>query len=196
LMSKKTETIEIRVSPELKSELSALSAAHERSMSEVVRGLIQSHVASGGQSQPDGDTLMFRNAMNRAAKAALISLPLLALVMLYSFSASPPVAASSEFRLFFAELDVNADNRVTAEEYTRFLIEEEAFEPEADCAAEGEPCSAAELAAADIARIDSDADNSIAYVELEAFLLAERAAEFLEVDLNGNGFVTADEYTL
>jgi len=196
-MSKKTETIEIRLSPELKSDLSALSQGNGKSMSDVVRGLIESEVR-GPYSRPPhaGDRLMTRPNPARLARAALIALPVAALSLFYLVGSQAPVSASPEFRVFFAELDRDGDRMVTVPEYAAFLTEEEDFVAPEGCAAgtAQDPCTAAEQAAEDIARIDSDGDGMIAYDELEAVLLRDRAEDFLEADFNDNGFVTADEY--
>lgn len=195
-MSKKTETIEIRLSPELKSALADASRQRGRSMSDVVRGLIETSVEGADPNPQAGVTPMRLPDPTRIARAVLIALPVLALSALYLVSAQSPVTASPEFRVFFAELDRDGDAMVTVPEYAAFLAEEEDFAGRKGCA-EGtaeDPCTPAEQAAEDIARVDSDGDGMIGYEELEAVLLRDRAETFLEADHNGNGFVTADEY--
>ncbi|MEO0999182.1 MAG: hypothetical protein AAFW69_01050, partial [Pseudomonadota bacterium] len=195
-MSKKTESIEIRVSPELKSDLAQRAEGAGRSMSELVRGLIEREVAGAGDPEPQpGVTPMFARSLTRVTPALLVMLPVFALAALYLVSAQGPAVAASEFRVFFAELDRDGDRQVTVQEYTAFLEADE-WEAEPDCAEVGEPCTPAALAADEIARIDGDADGAIAYGELEAFLLRERAETFLELDVNANGFVTLDEMAL
>ncbi|MEM6973178.1 MAG: ribbon-helix-helix protein, CopG family [Pseudomonadota bacterium] len=210
-MSKKTESIEIRVSPELKAALAARAEDEGRSMSDLVRDLIESERsgsgsgAGAGTRQGDGgglpatdpgDDEMILPSRRGALRAALLSLPVAALGVVYALSAQTPATASSEFRVMFAELDANGDGRVEAPEFASFLVREEEFEPEADCADKGEPCTALERATNEIDRHDSDANGVITYDELEAFLIRERAEVFIEHDVNANGFVTADEFAL
>ncbi|MEM9782909.1 MAG: EF-hand domain-containing protein [Pseudomonadota bacterium] len=196
-MSKKTESIEIRVSPELKAALAARARDEGRSMSDLVRALIDRPSGVGGTSAtPTGEPKMILPSRSGIVKAAVLSLPIAALGIVYALSAQTTATASSHFRVIFAQLDANADGEVTSAELARFLELEEEFEPEPDCATTDEPCTALEEAELEIARHDSDGNAVITYEELEAYMLRERAAVFIEHDLNENGFVTAEEMAL
>lgn len=194
-MSKKTESLEIRVSPELKSQLAQLSLEADRTMSDVVRDLITHHVeGSGSLLSSKGSPDMFQKISSFALRASLVALPVLGVALVYSSSLQGPALASTEARTFFAELDRDQNGMVTVEEYSRFIGEEEdQFVPDPDCADTGEPCTLEELAAFEVAHVDTDADGQVAYQEFEAFILRQRAEEFIEIDIDGNGLVTLDE---
>ncbi len=195
-MSKKTEQIEIRMSPELKGALVDLAKRQDRSMSDLVRGMIDAEVHGARNDIPStGDmTMRTYNPLPLAFRAALLALPVLALAATYLLGANSPVAASAEFRVFFAELDENRDGQVGAEEYANHLTREDAVADVGACDPTTETeCTALKVAAMEIAALDSDGDGVIAYPELEAVLMRDRAEEFLDADIDGNGFVTADE---
>ncbi len=197
-MSKKSESIEIRVSHELKSRLAEACHARGSTMSDLIRQGIDRELA-GAPPQPNtGESQMRFPSLGMLSRNSIYLLPLLILAALYwgSFQ-SPVVASSTEVRLYFAELDQDGDGAITQTEYVRFLVEEDGYEPPVGCAAGAEPedpCTAEDLAAETMARVDGDADGSVGYTEFEAFILRERAAYFLELDQNENGFVTTDEF--
>lgn len=196
-MSKKTESLEIRVSPELKTELQRMSAARDRTMSDVVRDLIARQIDGRGPNPTlESEPIMIRNTSRHLLRAGLVALPALALGLVYTATLQTPAVASTEARIFFAELDQNRDGSVSAEEYAHFLTVEEDFIAEPDCNEQGEPCSAEELATAEVDRIDADGDGSVSYAELEAVILRGLAEEFLDFDIDENGFVTPDEAAL
>ncbi len=129
-------------------------------------------------------------------RAALFGIPVIALAFVYMLSAQSPVAASAEFRLFFAELDADADDRITDAETVAFL-RQDGWRPEPGCAdgtAEAdEPCTIEAAATDHLGLADSDGDGVVVYTELAALLLRDRAEEFLDADFDGNGMVTLDE---
>ena len=195
-MSKKTEQIEIRMSPELKGALSDLAKRRDRSMSDLVRGMIDAEVQGTRMEPPlTGDMTMQRyNPFPHALRTAVFVLPVLALAATYLLSANSPVSASAEVRVVFAELDANRDGQVSPEEYARHLTQEDEVAEVGDCdPATHSDCTALNVARAEIAMLDSDDDGLIAFGELRAILMRDRAEEFLEVDADGNGFVTPDE---
>ncbi|WP_170557504.1 EF-hand domain-containing protein [Ruegeria atlantica] len=192
-MTKKSETLEIRVSYELKSKLADLSEQRGSSMSELVRGVIDRELA-GPSPENVGDDDMPIPTLSRFAPKSLYLLPVLLLAGLYWGSGQTPAQATPTSRVFFAELDRNGDGHITQTEFHEFLTEEDAqFVPE-DCDAASEPCTAEAIAAEEISRADSNADGHVEYSEFEIFFLAERAVEFLEYDADGNGVVSQDEF--
>ncbi len=202
-MSKKTETIEIRVSPELKQALARLSSDRGASMSAFVRSLVDQEV-QGTRRNPDGDMHMFTLSKSRLAKVGLAALPVLALSGLYAFSSNTPVAASPQFRVAFAELDRNGDAAITRDEYLAHLnaemADEDPFIVPAACKGtyieEDAAMTPEDRASEDIGIVDADGNGTVSYDELAALLTRERAEEFLEVDENANGFVTLAELSL
>ncbi|MEM8630693.1 MAG: EF-hand domain-containing protein [Pseudomonadota bacterium] len=214
--SKKTESIEIRVSPEQKAALHDLSMGRGLSMSETVRGLVERELMRPAETPlQTGDPFMAQIARSRTARFGLGFASIFALAVAYSLTVQSPAAASvsAEARMTFAEIDANGDNLLTPEEYAAQITRERAEEPPesrvvpAACAGTfieddfAEEAAAMSLPAAQVAQdefdfLDSDQDGAVSFEELEAFLLAERARDFLEFDEDGNGFVTLAEVTL
>jgi len=200
-MSKKTEILEIRVSPELKTDLAARCRQAGQSMSEAVRGLIETDLGQGATQTPThtqgGDPMALTlPRFPRLLRAAIVAVPVVLLSAVYLMSAQTPASASAEFRVFFTELDANADGEVTRPEVIAFL-EADDWRPDAVCGTDeaeaDEPCTLEAAAEAHLLRADADGDGAVSYVELEAMLLTDRAEEFHEMDLDNNGFLTGDE---
>ncbi len=194
-MSKKTETIEIRVSPELKSDLARRSRTAGRSMSDIVRGLIEAEARGGPVPQlTHGGSPMPRSRL--PARAVAFGLPVLALAGVYLTFSQTPVSASAEIRSHFASVDRNLDGLVSAEEVRAVLVEEE-WEPDATCgsaeAEPDEPCTLDAAVTMHLARADSDGDGTVDFEEFEAVSLRDRAEDFLYLDIDENGYVTVDE---
>lgn len=192
-MAKKSETLEIRVSYELKTKLADLSEERGSSMSELVRGVIDRELAGPSPDTVGEDDMPLRSLSHFAPKTLYV-LPVLLLAGLYWGAAQTPAQATPNARIFFTELDRDGDGVITQSELHRFLTEEEVlFVPE-DCDANSEPCTAEAIAADEISRADSNADGKVEYSEFEIFYLAERAVEFLEYDADENGVVSPDEF--
>ena len=189
--SKKTETIEIRLSPELKSALGRVSQGQGRSMSEMVRLLIEGEVDGPRQSNLTGGTPM--TLPKPFLRPLAMILPIVVLAMIYLISAQGPATASEEARVFFAELDGDGDARVTQAEVEAFLIAE-GWEPDPACGQpEEDPCELAEMAALQLDRVDSDRDGVADFAEVSAVILRDRAEDFLDMDIDENGFLSVDE---
>ncbi len=191
-MSKKTESIEIRVSPELKSALSRVSDGKGRTMSETVRDLIEGEVAGRVSPPTPGDTIMLKATSARLWRGAIIALPIIALAFVYLLSAQSTATASAEIRIFFAEVDADGDDQITGPEIEAFAAAD-GWRAEPDCAAMSEPCTLAAFAAEQLGRADSDGSGAVSYPEFEAIMLRDRAEEFLDADLDENGMLTVDE---
>lgn len=214
--SKKTQSIELRVSPELKSAISALSAERGESVSETIRSVLSHELARPADPiDQTGAFTMARMTSSASVRMGIFGATALGLAAVYSLAAQTPAIASAarEARVTFAEVDRDGDGMITPEEYAVQLtaeFAEEPFEPETvppacagtfieeEIAAETAEMSRspAELAEERVLELDSDGSRSVTFEELEAFLVAERAREFLEFDEDGNGYVTLDEVTL
>ena len=192
-MSKKTESIEIRLSPELKSALALASDGKGRTMSDTVRHLIEGEVAGRVQPIPTtGETIMFSTAYTHLMRTAAIALPVLALAFVYLMSAQSTATASAEIRMFFAEVDADGDDHITQSEIERFA-RADGWHPEADCADVAEPCTVTSFATEQLVRADTDTSGAVSFAEFEAIMLRDRAEEFLDADLDENGTLTVDE---
>ncbi|CUH41383.1 EF-hand domain-containing protein [Ruegeria atlantica] len=192
-MTKKSETLEIRVSYELKSKLADLSEQRGSSMSELVRGVIDRELAGPSPDTVGEDEMPIRT-LSRFAPKTLYLLPVLLLAGLYWGSAQTPAQATPMARIFFAELDRDGDGVITEPELYQFLTEEEGLIVGDDCDVTEESCTPEAIAAEEINRADSNADGHVEYSEFEIFYLAERAVEFLEYDADENGVVSPDEF--
>ena len=191
-MSKKTETIEIRLSPELKADLAAKSGEAGLSMSQYVRNLVET-------GPPEGTSGKGPIMANRTLRTSLLAaIPVAAAAFVYSFAATAPVHATAEARITFAELDRNGDGAITEAEFTRMMTEEvESFPLPAACTGteiEAEMSTpVADRVKEEMSYLDSNGDGAVVYEELAAVLTRERAEEFLDTDANEDGFVTLDE---
>lgn len=217
-MSKKTENIEIRVSPELKEAISRLSKSRGQSMSEAIRDLLAREVAAPS-TEKRGAFVMPRLPFPIPLKTTLAAMSVGVLAMAYTLSAQHPASAYSEaeLRMLFAEYDRNDDNIVTPEEFAAIIAVEEA-EEEAERAEEADDLDAPfptacagtfleeeyleEIAAPEardidqeFAELDSNGNKELEFAEFQAMRVAERARLFIEHDHDGNGFVTLAELT-
>ncbi len=192
-MSKKTESIEIRLSPELKSALSRVSDGKGRTMSDMVRGLIEGEVEGRGHSQPQTmEPVMLKSTYTRALRGLVFALPILALALVYLVSAQTPAIANAEIRVFFSEVDENGDGRITLPEVETFLVDDWQADP--DCATdEDEPCTLFAYAELQLNRADGDGSADVSYAEFEAVNIRDRAEDFLHADIDENGLITLDE---
>lgn len=184
-MSKKTETIEIRVSPELKTDLSRASASEGRTMSDLVRDLIEDRMCASS-SAARGDVR--RRPLHRAA---IVGLPSLALAAVYLFSAQAPATAHAELRDFFNQVDTDGDGRIVLTEVEE-LVRPTWFEGIL-CDDGTDPCTVASHAAFHLRRSDKDGSGDVSYAEFQAVNLRDWAADFLAADRDENGHLSADE---
>ena len=195
-MSKKTETIEIRVSPELKDALSARASDAGRTMSEVVRGAIETQVAGGGM-QLSGVDPMLRKPLTRAAQLTLAAIPAVALASVYLFSAQGPAVASAEIRAEFAYFDADGDDAITQSE-AEAVLRSEGWQADEICgtadAEADEPCTIEAAAADHFGRADADADGRVTFDEFQHVMMRDRAEQFLYIDFDESGQISIDEF--
>ncbi|MCV6593286.1 MAG: EF-hand domain-containing protein [Silicimonas sp.] len=190
-MSKRTESIEIRVSPEEKSALQAQSAAQGKTMS----GYLRDQITSDGRCDTAQGTTMMKRLLS--ARTSALALPLLMLPGLYLMAGNTSATASQEAREIFAEIDANGDGVVTAAEYNSAVFGwetegGEAFEPPAACAEDEIEWEFADDPM-NVAVVDSDGDAKITFEELDTSLQRERVETFLHIDHDGDGIVTMAE---
>ncbi|WP_299617815.1 hypothetical protein [Pelagibius sp.] len=203
-MSKKTETIELRVSPELKSDLGALSRDRGQPMSETIRQLIAREVAATAQGKTiQGDFGMSTRAQGRRlATAGAVALTLAGVG--FAIAAQSDAYAQAEARRTFAEFDVNADGKVTRDEVGQ-VMQEMIGEFRAAAPSGGTPaCQAAlkdfeasleAIAGAEFSDMDANGDGEVVYAEVRAAMVADRQAEFTSLDENGDGAIAFAEFS-
>lgn len=197
-MSKKTESIEFRLSPELKEDLARRSASDGQTMSGYLRDLVANDM-TGGVSSAKGDPVMMKIFPQSVTRYSLMALPALLLAGGYLVSAGMVAQASPDVRVAFAEMDVNGDGLISEEEYFGFAMDDMGEMPPlpavcagTDIAKDFEAPRQDELRE-ELGLLDANADKSISFDELAAVISRSKAEMFLETDLDGNGFVTAEE---
>ena len=211
MMTKKTESLELRLSPELKEALSDVSKSRGAPMSQIVRSLVEREVNGGPDLNVLGkETIMTKRTLNSmfAAGACVLAIAGLSLV-----AETSPLAAQATARMAFAEFDLDGDGKVTQSEFDTIhaeweaefaefaaLIEDEEFAIPAPCVVE----FGAEEDALDAEDVDHGEDfdeydlNNDGVVNLEEVRLmieAELTEEFLELDRSGDGLLDQSEVT-
>ncbi|MEL7027175.1 MAG: hypothetical protein AAGO57_08120, partial [Pseudomonadota bacterium] len=200
--SKKTSTIELRVSPELKVAMARVSATRGESVSTTIRDVLARELVGGAAQTNRGFTMMKNTFRSPFGRAGLMMASVGALAVAYTFVAQAPAIASvgAEARVTFAELDTNGDDVVTPEEYATVIADEQAEFADDDLSNLLTACEGTfiadeiseeraelsrapnELAVERIAYLDSNDDGAVTFEELEALMIAERAQEFLDFD--------------
>lgn len=201
-MSKKTETIEIRVSPEMKAALAETSAAADMTMSSYLRDMIAQTSAVGGASPKNsvGGTIMAHFIPRSFTNASLAVLPVALLAGIYVTGSGSGVTASPSYRMMFAEMDTDNNGQISAEEFEAFY----GFEADlADDATWPEACTTLEETddveldfvgpQEEFALFDANRDAAVSYAELAGVLQRENVEFFLSLDANFDGTVTYEE---
>lgn len=210
-MSKKTETIEVRISPELKAKLSEACRGRDQSMSRLIRNLVEAELSgSVSETTQSGVSILAKSGRQRLREFGIAGVSLLALALTWTFATQTPVAAQAMVRVTFAEMDRDDDGIITRDEYRRFLEAELAFDedlaegdfkiPEAceadfaalDAAAAEENVS--DLVTEEFAAFDANKDGRLVYDELSAAMLRELSEEFTELDGDSDGFLARAEF--
>ena len=118
--SKKTETIEVRVSPEQKADLAQLSANRAKTMSEVIRDLVERETArSGGQHARRGKVGTRAMILPAAPYKAsgLAAAILLGLGISFNTISMNSAQANPDIRALFEDVDINGDGFISRAEY-------------------------------------------------------------------------------
>lgn len=202
-MSKKTVSIEIRMSPEEKQALAKACSDRGETMSSYVRGLMQAGSSEDAGDNTTGDTHMARFTKSLPTRAGLATLPVLALAGFYLVSGNQAAVASTDARVAFAELDTNGDGMLSRTEYEAEL-NMELPDPAEIMAPLPEVCQSFEAVLTeafdeteyelfDIMSADTNKDNLLSYTEFARVLQRERVEIFLDIDANADGVVTVAE---
>lgn len=197
-MSKKTESIEFRLSPELKEDLARRSASEGQTMSGYLRDLVADDM-TGGVSSAKGDPSMTKYFPKSVTRFSLMALPAMLLAGGYMMSAGMVAQASPDLRVTFAEMDVNGDGLISEQEFYGYAMDDMEEMPPMPAACAGtEIAKDLETLSKDMLReqlgsLDANADKSISFEELAASIARDKAEMFLEADQDNNGFVTAEE---
>jgi len=214
-MSKKTETIEVRVSPELKDELHGLSQQRGEAMSQIVRSLVEREVSLVAYPNANGENTMLN--LKKAARFGGATLGLIGLAMVWNVTTQAPVMAQSSVRMAFTEMDLNGDGVISEAEYntppamldddgTLPGLDEESLPVPAECQADFDAINDAVLSGEamdpidemlmgpDFAGIDSNSSGVVEFEELQTMIIGEVKQAFALYDANGDGGVTLEEF--
>lgn len=211
-MSKKTETIEVRVSPELKTSLSKVSEDRGQSMSETIRALVTEEIAQASRSLDEiGDESMAKAITSKWKHYSLSGAALIALALLWNGMTQPTVMAKAEVRMTFAELDLDDDGKITKSEFEAFVAKSQKEIERMTTDIESklrlpEVCKTDFLqvlhgmpeeqfpSMSEFQSADRNKDNQLSYDELEAAMLEDARNEFKFLDQNKDGLLTLDEF--
>jgi Ca2+-binding EF-hand superfamily protein len=197
-MTKKTASIEIRISPEDKQALADRCQEEGASMSSFVRDVLFREL--NPQTQTDGEHDMSRMKSSIGMRMGLASLPVLALAGVYLVSSNQMAVASAEDRMAFAELDRNGDGLLSQQEYEGMaefdddMAAEDSEELPAACSPYAASLTAShEQEMQEMHYLDLNGDTMISYEEFAKAMHKERLEIFREFDANADGFVTEAE---
>lgn len=199
-MSKKTETIEIRVSPELKQRVSALSGERGVSTSKLVRQLLQDEISAGASEQTATGFRIMTSTSNRAVTLGMSCLAVIALAVGWNLAIQGQVAARADVRVAFAEMDLDNDGVITRQEHAEFIKMAEMDEAlpggKLPAACEADLAGAMDQdPIADFAGFDADDNGEVVYTELLDAFIRMHTEAFKRYDIDGNGFLNRNEFT-
>ncbi len=199
-MTKKTESLELRLSPELKDALSDVSRSRGAPMSQIVRSLVEREVSGDPQAITIGEgSIMTKSTFTRIAAASVVVLGIASLSLLAETS---PVSAGATARMTFAEFDTNGDGAVTPQEFNDVMggwdsgqmQDPDMFALPAACEGVFEHEDDEEATdAALFAAYDLDGNGTVSFAEVRVATEAQLTMEFLETDANGDGLLSMDE---
>ncbi|WP_166416018.1 EF-hand domain-containing protein [Cochlodiniinecator piscidefendens] len=208
-MSKKTETIEVRLSPELKAELAKLGQERDQPMSAIVRDLVTRELGGANDPKHKGIVAMAKSTGTLRAGALATAIVLGLGVSLNAVTLST-ATASEDIREMFTEADANNDGTVTRAEFDAFLMadvmdeEEEHDDIPAICHADFERLEAQDAAMVDddfsneltafFGEMDGNGDGVLNFDEVWSAMQSEAQNEFNELDANNDLRVTQDEF--
>ncbi|WP_018997797.1 EF-hand domain-containing protein [Hirschia maritima] len=114
MSNKKTEKVEIRVSPDLKLRLSKHCEDKQQSVSDVLRNSIEKELSLAPAKQKGVQMKFSSKTVSRTAIACILSVAAIGSIPLM---ASQTAIASPDFKRFFEDLDKNKDGVLTKEEF-------------------------------------------------------------------------------
>lgn len=117
-MSKKTETIEIRLSPELKADLKAMCSKQGQPVSKLVRRLVEQELSQNQSFDNEkGDGFMALTGRKNWKTLAATTAMALTLAISWNVMTQPAAMAQAQVRASFAMIDQNEDGVITQTEF-------------------------------------------------------------------------------
>lgn len=198
-MSKKTETIEIRVSPELKERVGSLSGERGVSTSRLVRQLLQDEISAGASEETATRSRVMTSPSRRAVTLGLSGLALMALAVGWNLATQGQVSARADVRVAFAEIDLDNDGVITRQEHAEFMkmidVQEALPDGKLPVACEADLDDAMDDPFGNFAGIDADDNGEIVYTELLNAFIRTHTEAFQRYDMDGDGFLNRNEFT-
>ncbi|MEX3011171.1 hypothetical protein [Hoeflea sp. TYP-13] len=195
-MSKKTETIELRISPEFKERVAELSGQRGQSTSRLIRQLLQREISASADKEKNAG-LSFTS--RRATTLAMSGIAIVALAVAWNFTTPGDVSARPDVRVTFAEMDLDGDGIITRNEHEAYLQGAEVVDDKefADfkmpAACEAELSEALQDPLQDFSAFDVNRDGGLDYTELLDAFIKIHTKEFEVLDTNKNGFLDRNE---
>lgn len=118
-MPKKTEKIEIRVSPELKGQLKEHSSQKGEPLSQIIRFAIDKELSQPEAGAPRN--YLMSSVASRSRFAAASFIVLVCIGAIGSFGANRPALAQASARVAFAEIDKNRDGKIDRAEFDHMM---------------------------------------------------------------------------
>lgn len=222
-MSKKTESIEVRLSPELKERLTNLGAERGEAMSAIVRSLVEREVdqetsssAPFSNSKKGHPTMpkIFRTPRKAFTSSAVALSALIALGLGLNIMTINVATAHEDLAALFKDADLDKDGSVDEAEFAQFFEMGEITDEDIDLAnmnadfdlpAVCKNDEAALIALEDdidmdqevatfFAEIDGNKDGKVGLEEMLASLKANALEEFTTLDSNKDGAITLSEF--
>jgi hypothetical protein len=119
-VSKKTETIEVRVSPELKEQVTEVSRQRGQSISTLIRLLLRREVSGSAEGVGTKEQIVSLAKSNRVMAFGMSAVAMIALAIGWNVVTQQDVAARADARVAFAEMDMNHDGVISREEHAAF----------------------------------------------------------------------------
>ncbi len=192
--SKKTESIEVRVAPEMKQTFMESCEKNRRSASEVLRHLMHDYASADGRDSKSGtrEFGMFKLLSNRFVRWGAV----LGGIMSLGVMSSPSTAADTRLKALFHWLDEDGDGALTSSE----LFPKEERPPASLAGAEvmlttNDGHVPGETAQDLFNRVDVNGDGRITLTEMaeKAGVDSRVGATLLDADEDGSNSVTAAE---
>lgn len=216
-MSKKTESIEVRLSPELKQSLNELGTQRGQAMSSIVRSLVEQEIAGSTSFSPQqkGQKPMpqFFKIPQTSFKSGVLALStLIALGIGLNTMTINVAAANEDVTHLFEEADTDGNGVVTTDEFNVFF--EEDIADAADDAMDLEDIKVPLACEADLAIIrnhdwsldvqqeaveffaemDQNKDGKLDLQEVVTNFETSARSEFYALDTDKNGVVRLSEF--
>ena len=192
--SKKTDTIEVRVAPEMKQSFMERCEQNDRSASDVLRLLMANYASAGGRASHSGekDSGMFSRSPKRIARLAVVTGAITSLGIM----SVPSTAADARLEALFHWFDRDGDGVLTDAEFFDDVANPPPSLPGAEVMLTTNDGHVPSETADDVfKRVDTDGDGRITLGELTARIGVDSRVGtiLLDADQDASKSVSAPE---